>query len=105
LDILNVYKQKNGDKIMANLERKTLGELNIDSLNGASFFSGDIKNNLLATITNVFKDKKTQEIIIWVNYPSTGSSSRCSLESCKDYFLANSEEVKATTKEYKGYSE
>jgi len=90
---------------MTNLERKTLGELSLDSLKGAYFFSGDIKNNLLATITNVFQDKKTKEVTIWVNYPSTGSSFRYTLESCKNYFLANHEEARAATKGCKEYSE
>jgi len=90
---------------MGNLERKTLGELSLASLEGTSFFSGNIENNSLATITGVIEDKQSKEIIICVNYPSTGSSSRYPLESCKKYFIANSEEVNAATKKCKGCSE
>jgi hypothetical protein len=90
---------------MTNSGRKTVGHLHLNSLVGASFFTGNIKNSLLGTITEVFKDKNSGEVTIGVNYPSTGSYNRCPLEECKRYPLATMKEVERHTKGHEGYSE
>lgn len=104
-NILNVYKPKNERDDMKNLERKTIGELDTNSLRGVSFFSGDINNNLMATIVGVFEDKITKEVIVEVNYPSTGTHNYHSFDSCKKYYVAKGEEVKKAIGKFKDYSE
>jgi hypothetical protein len=90
---------------MKSLERKTMGELKTESLRGVSFFNGYIDNNLLATITGIFEDKRTKKVIIGVNYPSTGSFAYHPLDCCKNYVLANPKEVENATKKCAEYSE
>jgi hypothetical protein len=90
---------------MKNLERKTVGELKGESLRGISFFNGHIDNNLLATITGIYKDERTKKVLIEVNYPSTGSFAYHPLDCCKNYFLANSKEVENVKKKCAEYSE
>ena len=90
---------------MVNLERKTVEDFYIVSLKGVSFFSGNIENKLLGTITDVSKDKKSGNVEICITYPSTGSSSRQPLESCKNYLLATQEEVEIARERFREYSE